>query len=142
MALRATRVADGGEANRSPVVGVAGCTGRSKRLRRLVNRSVMAGQAFLVRNFLAEKSNLGDVAGHALFGQDCVRWGQSASRIDAPVGANGVPPNPDNRERRQRQRKQKSPSPQRTSPLEILEVNSLREFFGCARSWHDSFVLA
>jgi hypothetical protein len=137
MALRAVLVAGCGEANCSTVVGVAGRTGRSKCLRHLVNCTVMASQTFLVGNFLAEKSGLRDVAGRALAGQHGVRRRERAGGIDAPVSTDGVPRQPDNRERGQRQRKQKFPSSQRASPLEILEVNSLRELFGCARSWHD-----
>jgi hypothetical protein len=137
MTLRAVCVANGGEANRSTVVGVAGRARRSKYLCRLVNCSVMAGHAFLVENFLTEKSGLRHVTRRALFGQNGVRRSKTASRINSPVGANGVPSEPDDRERGQRQRKQKFPPAQRPSPLEILEVNSLRELFGCARSWHE-----
>ena len=94
---------DGGEADRPAMVGVAGRAGGSECLRRLVNCSVMARQAFLVGNFFCEKSGLRDVAGRALFGQNGMRWSQRASGINSPVGANGIPRDPDYREPGQRE---------------------------------------
>jgi len=72
----------------------------------------------------------------ALAGQHSVRGGQSSRRINAMVSANCEPGEPQHPHDWQGHRKQKAPVSQRMRPLEIIEVNTLREFFCCARSWH------
>ena len=136
MALRAVRVARGRQSNRSAMIGVAGGARRRELLRRVMNGAVVAGEAFLVGDFLAEKSRLRDVARGALPGQHRVRGRQRARRINAPVAAHSVPREPHERERRQRHRQPKRPASQRARPLEIFQVDPLREFLGCACSRH------
>jgi hypothetical protein len=96
----------------------------------------MAGQAFLIRDLFTEKTGLRYMAGGALAGQHSVRGGQSSRRVNAMVSANCGPGKPQHRQDWQGRRKQEAPVAQRVRPLEIIEVNTLREFFCCARSWH------
>ena len=141
MALRAGGVARSGEADRPAMIRVAGNAGWSEHLRRVMNRPVVAGQTFLVGDLLAEKSRLRDVAGGALLGQHGVCGGQASRRVHAAVAPQSVPGKPHNRKRRESRRKQEAPVAQRMRPFEIIQVDALREFFSCACSRHEKFVL-
>src|SRR5216683_2681285 len=136
MALRARSVAGSGQANRTSMIGMAGGTGGREHLRRVMNRSVVAREAFLIGDLLAEKACLRDVAGGALSGQHGVRGGQASRRVHSAVASYAIPSKPQHREGQENHRDQKSPTAQRTGSLEILQVDSLRQLLGCARSRH------
>jgi hypothetical protein len=123
------------------MIRMAGRARRCEFLRRLMNGPVMAGEAFLIGNFLVEKSGLGCVARCALPRQHCMRSRQRPRRIDASIAAHAVPGKPHKRKRRQRCGQYKSPVPQRARPLKIFQVDALREFFSCACSRHVSLFL-
>jgi hypothetical protein len=131
---RAIRVACSGKPNRSPVIGVAGSARRRERLRHVMQWAVMAREAFLVDDFCVVKTQVGQMAGRTLPGKNGVRGGQASGGVHTAVAANAVPRDPQNGERRRRDRKQKSPAAQRARPLEVVEVDALREFLGCACS--------
>jgi hypothetical protein len=94
----------------------------------------MAREALLVDDFCFVKAQVGQMAGRTLLGEDGVRGGQASGGIHAAVAANAVPRDPQNGERRRRNGKQKSPAAQRARPLEIVEIDALRELLGCACS--------
>jgi hypothetical protein len=141
MALRAICVAGRGKPNRSSMIGVAGSAGGREFLRCMVNRTVMAGQTFPVSDFFAEKSHLCDVASGTLLREHGVRRRQGSRRIDSAISSYAIPRKPEDRKRRQRHRENELPVAERAGSLEILEVDSLREFLGCACSWHEIFIL-
>ena len=134
VALRAVRVARGGKSNRSPMIGVAGGARRRERLRYVMHRAVMAREALLVDDLCVVKTQVGQMAGRTLLGQNRVRGGQTSGGVHAAVAADAVPRDPQDGERRRRNGKQKSPAAQRARPLEIVEIDALREFLGCACS--------
>jgi hypothetical protein len=75
MTLRAIRVASCRKPNRSSMIGVAGSAGGRERLGCVVQRAVMACQAFLVDHLFVVKTQCGDMAGGTLFGKDRMRCG-------------------------------------------------------------------
>jgi hypothetical protein len=111
----------------------------------MMNRPVMAGEAFLVADFFVKKSHRGRVACRTLSGEHRVRGRQGPSRIHAAVFANPIPRDPQDGEGQGRDGKQKSPMAQRALPLEIIEVDSLRKFLSCPCSrqewWSSSFAI-
>jgi hypothetical protein len=94
----------------------------------------MASEAFLVDHFFVVKTQIGQMAGGALSSENRVRGGQASCGVDAAIAANGIPRNPQDRDRRGNDGKQKSPAPQWTRPFEVVEIDPLREFLGCACS--------
>lgn len=105
MALCAIRVAGVRQTNGSAVIAVARSTRRRELLCRIMDGSIVAGQALLVGNPFAEKARLCDMAGSTLPGEHSVCAGQTACRVHAPVGPNGVPGQEHNRQCGQGDRK-------------------------------------
>jgi hypothetical protein len=105
MTLRAICVARGGQANRSPMIGVAGSACRRERLRRVMQGAVMAGEALLVDDLGVVKTQVGQVACGTLPGENRVRGGQVSGGVHAAVVAYAIPRDPQNGERRRRNRK-------------------------------------
>ena len=134
VALRAIRVACGGQPNRSAMIGVAGRARRRERLRYVMQGAVMACEALLVDDFGVVKAQVGQMAGGTLLRENRVRGGQPSGGVHAAVAANAVPRDPQDGEHRRRSGKQKSPAAQRARSLEIIEIDALREFLGCACS--------
>src|SRR5579863_8876162 len=60
--LRTVRVARSGKSNRSPMIGVAGSARGRERLSGVMQRPVMAREAFLVVDRFAVKTKVGHVA--------------------------------------------------------------------------------
>src|SRR5580704_9824589 len=132
--LRAVCVARGRKANRSPMFGVTGCARGSERLRRLMQGAVMAREALLVDDLGLVKTQVGLVAGGTLLGEHRMRGGQGSRGVHAAVAANAVPCDRQDGQRRSRNSKQKTPVAQRARPLEIVEIDALRELLGCSCS--------
>src|SRR5579863_1381276 len=123
------------------MIGVAGSARGSEGLRCVMNRPVMAREALLIAYFFVEKSHRGRMASGALLGENRVRGRQGPGGIYSAVLANSIPRDPQDGERQGRDGNQKSPVAQRAWPLEIIEVDALREFFGCACSRQGRIVL-
>lgn len=70
-----------------------------------------------------------------------MRGRQIPGGINAPVAAKAEPRKVQNREYWRGNGKQESPAAQRALPLEIVEVDSLREFLGCACARQERPVL-
>jgi hypothetical protein len=134
VALRAVRVARGGQSNRSPMIGVAGSACGRELLRCVMHGAVVAREALLVVDLCFVKTKVGQMAGRTLLGENRVRGGQTSGGIQAAVASDAIPRNPQNGERRRRNGKQKSPAAQWARSLEIVEIDALREFLGCACS--------
>lgn len=132
--LRTIRVARSGKSNRSTMIGVAGSARGRECLRCVMQGPVMAREAFLVVDHFAVKTKVGHVAGGTLLRENRVRGGQASGGVHAAVAANRIPRDPQDGQRRRRNGKQKSPAAQRARPLEIVEIDALREFLGCACS--------
>ena len=132
--LRAVRVARRGKSNRSSMIGVAGSARGRERLRYMMDRAVMAREALLVDNLCAVKTKVGRVAGGTLLGENRVRGGQAPRGVHASVAANAIPCDPQDGQRQRRNGKQEPPAAQRARSLEVIEIDALREFLGCACS--------
>jgi hypothetical protein len=139
--LRTICIACGGKPNRSPMIGVAGCARGRERLRFVMQGAVMARETFLIDYFLVVKTQIGQMAGGALPGENRVCGGQASGGVHAAVAANAIPGDPQDGERQCRNGKQKSPAAQRARPLEIVEIDALRELLGCACSRQERPVL-
>jgi hypothetical protein len=132
VALRTICIARGGKANRSPMIAVAGSARRREGLHFVMQGAVMAREAFLVDHFFVVKTQVGQVASGALLGENRVRGGQASGGVHAGVAANAIPRDPQEGERRRCDGQQKSPAAQRARPFEVVEIDALREFLGCA----------
>lgn len=100
VALRAVRVTRRGQPNRSPMIGVAGGARGRELLRRVMQGTVMARDALLVDDFGVVKTQVGEMAGRALLGENGVRGGQISRGVHTAVAANAVPRDPQDGERR------------------------------------------
>ena len=140
--LRAICVARGGKPNRSPMIGVARSARRRERLRCVMQGAVMARKALLVDDLCVVETQGGQVARGTLLRENRVRGRQASGGVHSAVAANAIPRNPQDGERRRRNGKQKSPAAQRTGSLEIIEIDALREFLGCACSRQEYLSLA
>ena len=134
VALRAIRVARRGQPNRSSVIGVTGGARGRESLRYVMQGTVMARDALLVDDLGVVGTQVSQMAGRTLLGENGVRGGQASGGVHAAVAANAVPRDPQDRKRGRRNGKQKSPAAQRVRSLEIVEIDALREFLGCACS--------
>ena len=81
------------------------------------------------------------MASGAFFFENRVWFGQTAAAVNARVFEKRPFRNPHKRKKRQQQAKPESCTLQRRRPLEIIEVDALREFFCCACACHDSLGL-
>jgi hypothetical protein len=142
VALRTVCIAGGGQPNCSPMIGVAGSARRRERLRCVMDGAVMARETFLIADLFIEKTPRGGVAGGTPLRENGVRGGQASGRVNATVATNAIPGNPEDGEGQRCDRKPQSPAPQRARPLEIVEIDALREFLGCTCSRQEFRSLA
>ena len=79
------------------------------------------------------------MARRALLFEDGVRRGHAATAIDAGIFVKRVPENPHYRQGRREKTQPELGAFQRSRPLEIVEIDTLRKFLGSARSSHVVF---
>ncbi len=138
MAPSAIVIAGVGQTDRSAMIGVAGSACGRESLRDVMHGAVMAREALLIDDFGVIKTQVGDVASGTLLRQNGVRARQASRGVHAAVAARGIPRDAQDRDRGGCDREQESPAAQRARSFEVFEINSLREFFGCACSWQES----
>ena len=139
MALRTACVWRSRESDSAAMLNVAGGAGRSENLILVMNRPIMASEARAVVCLRAEKSGAGDVARVATLREDGMRGGHWSSAVELVVVRETIANKPEQRRDQQESRKQKTRLAKAMRMLEIIQINALREPFGCPlRSRHDS----
>jgi hypothetical protein len=121
------------------MLDVAGRAGGSENLVFVMNGSIMASEARAVACLRPEKRGTGDVARLATLCQDGMRGGHWSGAVELVVVRDAITDKPEQRRDRQESRKQKTRLAKAMGMLEIIQINALREPFGCPlRSRHDS----
>jgi hypothetical protein len=121
------------------MLDVAGRAGGSEKLICVMNGSVVATEACAVVCLRTEKSRTGDVAGLASLGENDMRGGHRSRAVELVVVQDAIADKPKKHRERQKYREQKKRFVEAVRTLEIIQVNALREPFGCPlRSRHDS----
>jgi hypothetical protein len=139
MALRTACVRRSRESDSPTMLDVAGRAGGSENLILVMNGSIMTSEARVVICLRAEKSGTGDVARLATVCQDGMRGGHWPSAVELVVVREAIADKPEQRRDRQESRKQKTRLAKAMRMLEIIQINALREPFGCPlRSRHES----
>ena len=144
MACRARLIAGRGDVDAPPVVGMAFRASHlfsSNDAHRVVNRPIVTAKASAVGSFRRKYSRRLQVTSGAFFLENRVRFGQAPAAVNAPIFEKRPCANPHQREQRQQQAKPKFRPLQRRRSLEIVEIDALREFFGCACTCHGSLGL-
>jgi len=109
--------------------------GRERRFVGMVRRRVVAAQAGVICNFLAENSRLRYVADLAALAKSCVRERKRTAAVDLLSGG-ALRREPSERCNWNQQRKPEPPSPERMRAREILQIDPLGQGLGCAYSSH------
>src|SRR5712692_4276901 len=132
VAFSASLIAGGGDILAAAVFRVARFAGRSRRLRGVVYGPVVAGEASVVGSLRRKCASLLRVTGSAFFFEDGVRFREVAAAVNARVFENGAFGNPEEREQGKQEAEPEFGALERRRPLEIVEVDALREFLRCA----------
>ena len=122
--------------------GVARRAIGSAHLPSMVDRTVMTRETSLILDLGREDRGLLDVARCALRFEDGVRRRHAAAAVDPRIFVECVPENPQYGQHRREKTQPELSALQRSRPLEIVEIDALREFFGGACSSHVVFPTA
>ena len=137
MALRARLIARGCQIDTAMVFCVTLCAGELRaRARRVMFWAVVACQASRIRGAGGEDSRLLHMARGAFLFQNSMSLTQSAPRINAVVTFQEIGTQPHDCNGRRENRQQQLRPLERSWLLEIVQVNSLRDRFGCSCSRH------
>jgi hypothetical protein len=101
-----------------------------------VNRTIVACQASVIRGFCRKLPCSLQVAGSALFFQDGVRFAHASAGINTRIFPGAVPKDPNYCQQWHKRAQQKFYALEGRRPLEIIEVDALRQFFSGASSRH------
>lgn len=104
----------------------------SRGLRRVMSRAIVAGEASTVGGFCGKCAGLDYVAGGALFFQYGMGSRQTAAGVDAGVARQTFFSDPKKSQQQEEKAQPKLGAFQRRRPLEIIEVDALRELLCCA----------
>jgi hypothetical protein len=102
----------------------------------VVSWAIVAGEASRVRDLGGELAGFPRVAGRAFFFEHGMGIAHPPAGINAIVAGKGAPGNPDQRKQRQQDAEPEFRALQRRRPLEIIQVDALGKFFGCACACH------
>lgn len=133
VALRATDVASSDDVDAAAVFDMAGgAVGHiGADLVFVVNGAVVAGETRDVGRFGRKFAGFLDVARGALLVQDGVRSAHVTARIDARVAGEPAPGDPANSQKWAEYDQRQARPFERSGALEIVQVNALRDRFGC-----------
>ena len=142
MAYRAGLIADSGNINPALVFCVA--LGAREFLSAADADGVMRGpivalETGVVGSFRGERARFLHVTRHTFFFEDRMSLRHTPARVHALVSGKTAPRDPRQCQQRQQQAEPEFGALQRRRPLEIVEVDALREFFCCACARHVSF---
>ena len=137
MTKRAFFAADCVENCSTAMLGMTGCAIGWRQIEpRMVDRAVVAVEASAVGGFGGKGAGLLEVAGGAFLFQDGMGAGHAATGVNTMIAREAAPSDPNEREERQERAEPEFGALQRGRPLEIVEVDALGEFFGCACARH------
>src|SRR5690242_8817460 len=136
MAFRATDVTSSDDVNAAAVLDVAGGAVRhvAAYLVFVVHRAVVARKASCIDGLGREFADLLGVARSALLVEDRVWLAHAAAGIDARVAGEAAPGDPADGEQWGENDQDEPGAFERSGTLEIVQVNALRDCFGCACS--------
>jgi len=138
MALRAACVWQRGQQHAASVLHMAGSARGSENLVGVMNRTIVARQTGVIAHLGGEECIRGHVACAAALRENGVRRRHPARAVNFVITNDAVAHQPDHRYGERDERKYEAPRAQRAGALEIVQVNALRESFGCGfRSGHD-----
>src|SRR6266404_4023098 len=98
--------------------------------------AVVAVEASVVGSLRGKCAGHLHVTGGTFFFKNGMRFGQAPARVHAMVFGKTAPRDPGGRDREQQNTEPKFGALQRRRPLEIVEIDALREFLCCARPCH------
>ena len=124
------------------MLGVARGAIWSVHLTGVVDRAVMTRETRLILDLGREDRGLLDVTRRALRFEDGVRRGHAAAAVYPRIFVECVPENPQYGQHRREKTQPELSALQRSRPLEIVQIDALREFFGGACSSHVVFPTA
>jgi hypothetical protein len=136
VALRASLVLRRNNIHSPAVFGVARRATKCIRLRSVVHRPIVARQTSRIAGLRRKHARRLHVARRTVSLQHRVRLAHSPARIHPRVPRKSVPANPNQRDRRQPHAQPKLRALQRRRPLEIIQVDPLRQLLGCPCSSH------
>jgi hypothetical protein len=136
MTFGASLIARGGNIDSAAMLTVANCACDGFCCASVVIGAVVAGEASRVCDVSGELASLPQVADRAFFFEDSVRPRESAAAVNPRVFKNAALGDPDERKQRQQDAEPQFGALQRRRPLEIVEVDTLREFFSRAGACH------
>ena len=136
MTFRAGLVAGSANVHAAAVLAMTSGAFECLPLIGMMDWAVVAGQASVVGGLRGKRAGLLDVARSAFFFEDRVCLGHPAAGIDAMVAGKTARCDPNECKQRQQQAEPEFRALQRRRPLEIIEVDALREFLCCACACH------
>jgi hypothetical protein len=138
VARRAALIARRNQIHASPMFRVASRTTKRGALRRVMHRRVVASQTSRITDLCRKHARRLHVARRTLRRQHRVRLAHPPARIHARVPRESVPRNPNHGQRRQPHTQPELRALQPSRPLEIIQVDPLRQFLSCSCSRHAS----
>ena len=103
--------------------------------------AVVAVEAGVVDGFRGKCTSDLQVAGGTFFFENGMRFGELATTVNAGVFEKSASGDPEERKQRKQEAEPEFRALQQRRPLEIVQVDALREFFCCSSSRH-SFTLS
>jgi len=144
MAYRAGLIADSGNINPAFVFCVALGAGEffsAADAYGVMRGPIVALETGVVGSFRGERARFLHVTRHTFFFEDRMSLRHRPARVHALVSGKTAPGDPTQCQQRQQQAEPEFGALQRRRPLEIVEVDALREFFCCACVRHFSLEL-
>src|SRR6267154_4813289 len=144
MAYRAGLIADSGNINPAFVFCVALGAGEffsAADADGVMRGPIVALETGVVGSLRGERAGFLHVTGHTFFFEDRMSLRHMPARVHALVSGKTAPRDPSQCQQRQQQAEPEFGALQRRRPLEIVEVDALREFFCCACARHFSLEL-
>ena len=138
VAGRAALIARRNQIHSSPMFGVARRTTKRGVPRRVMQRRVVAGQTSRITGLSRKRARRLEMARLTLRFQYRVRLAHPSARIHARVPRKSVPRDPNQCQRRHPHTQPKLRALQPSRPLEIIQVDPLRQFLSCSCSRHSS----
>lgn len=102
-----------------------------------MSRAVVAIEAGVIGSFCRKLSRLAHMTGRALFFEDRMSTGQAAAAVHAGITGQAFFSDPRESKQQQHNAEPKLGALERCRPLEIVEVDALREIFSCACASHN-----
>ena len=140
VALRATLILRRDNIHSPAMLRMATRATKGIRLRSVMHRAVVTSQTSRIASLRRKRSRRPHMARRALRFQHRVCRTHPPARIHARVPRKSVPSNPNQHKRRQPHAKPKFRALQPRRPLEIIQVDPLRQFLSCSCSRHSPLV--